>query len=165
MLHLVQNSKKEIQRNRLVAKIRLIDRKSGWMKEKISDRFYSIESWPNYAIEILLGKEFGYSDRIGLATFLHGNGMRDKDFASQIFQFYNKAWKIDRFWSIRFDKFQALFAYLDQAIKNTDGGDRIRSEYWYYDVALKLTCFYDGTIRNKHGEKRTYFPLFRRNFQ
>ena len=66
-----------------------------------------------------------------LASILRVNGMRDKDFALQIFQFYNKGWKIDRFWSIKFDKIQTLFTYLDHAIKNTDTGDRVRSEYWY----------------------------------
>lgn len=136
------------------------------MKEKISNRFYSLESWPTYALQILLDSDFGYADRIGLASFLHGNGMRDKDFALQMFQFYNKhwtrLWRYDRSWNNRFDKFQALFNYLDQTIQRTEGGDRIRSEYWYFDINLNLTCFYDGNVRNKHGERRRYFPLFRK---
>lgn len=90
MLHLVRNSKKEIEKNRLIAKIRSIERRRTWsakFKAEISDFFYQVEEWPIYAIQILLGRDFGYSDRIGLASFLHGNGLYDADKALKIFQF------------------------------------------------------------------------------
>lgn len=54
MIHLVRNSEKEIQRNHLLAKIRLIERSIKWsakFKVEMSDYFIAIESWPNYAIE------------------------------------------------------------------------------------------------------------------
>lgn len=166
MIHLVRNSEKEIQRNHLLAKIRLIERSIKWsakFKVEMSDYFIAIESWPNYAIEKLLSHDFGYADRIGLACFFFGNGLTDKDKALRIFQFYNRAWRPNRDWNTRFFKFQNLFNYLRQMNDPTDVGDRIRTEYWYYDMNLNLTMCYDGTIRTKHGEKRRYFPLFARN--
>lgn len=52
MVHLVKNTKKEIKRNHLLAKIRLMELKRGrTFKSKMNDYFYYIESWPNYAIE------------------------------------------------------------------------------------------------------------------
>lgn len=112
LLNLVKNSTKEIKRNHVLAKIRLIEKKINWsakFKSDMTDYFYGIESWPTDALEILLSKEFGYSDRIGLACFLHGNGLKDKDKALTIFQFYNKHWTWDRQWKIKFEKFQVLF--------------------------------------------------------
>lgn len=120
-----------------------------------------MESWPSYAIEILLGNDFGYKDRISLATFLHGNGLRCANKALRLFQVYNNAWRRDRSWDIRFMKFQTLFTYLDEAHKRYgDVGDRIRSEYFYYDMNLNLTMFYDGSVITRQGERRRYFPLF-----
>lgn len=163
MMHLVRNSKKQIERNRLLAKIRLIENKIKWsakFKAEMSDYFFSIESWPNYAIETLLSRYFGYAERIKLACFLHGNGLRDIDKALKIFQFYNRSYCWDRHWCKRFQKFQSLFAYLDEAYKSSDVGDRIRNEYFYYDMNLNMTMFYDGCVRTNSREKRRYFPLF-----
>lgn len=163
MLHLIRNSPKEIKRNHLLAKIRLIERKVSWsaaFKLRMSDYFYTLEQWPNYAIEILLTKHFGYSERIGLACFMHGNGLRDKDKALNIFQFYNQSWTCNKSWTIVFRKFQALFAYLDEANQSmSETGDHIRNEYYYYDMNLKLTMFYDGSVRTRNGERRKYNPL------
>lgn len=115
-------------------------------KRKMSEYFFPIEEMPTYAIEILLTPDFGYHQRIGLACFMHGNGLRDKSKALCIFQMYNKYWSWNREWARRLQKFQNLFAYLDQTNKNTEEGDRIRNEYWYYDLNLKLTMFYDGHV-------------------
>lgn len=166
MMHLVRNSKKEIERNRLLAKIRLIEHKIKWsakFKAEMSEYFFSIENWPNYAIDTLLSRYFGYAERIKLACFLHGNGLRDKDKALKIFQFYNRSYCWDTHWCKRFRKFQNLFAYLDEAYKSSDVGDRIRTEYFYYDMNLNMTMFYDGCVRTKSREKRRYFPLFKYN--
>lgn len=155
MIHLVRNSKKEIKRNKLIAKIRLVEGKIPWIakfKNDMSDYFFPIESWPNYAIEIVLTRDFSYGERIGLATFLHGNGLNDKDKALQIFQMYNNSWKWDRRWKIKFEKFQCLFVYLDQIYKVSVDGPRLKSEYWYYDMNLNLTMFYDGNVRTNRGE-------------
>lgn len=157
MLNLVKYSKKEIKKNHLLAKIRLMERRRGLsMKSQMSDYFYYFESWPNFAIKIILSRDFGYADRLGLACFFHGNGLRDKGKAVGIFQFYNKYWDNSKDWRNRFLKFEALFDYLDKAYENTDEGDRIRNEYYYYSVELNLTLFYDGYVRSRNGEKRKY---------
>lgn len=163
MLHLVRRSPKEIKRNHMLAKIRLIETKCTWsqrFKSEMNEYFHCIESWPTYVLEILLSKFFSYHERIGLACFMHGNGMTDKDKALRIFQFYNKHWRHDRDWYNRFFKFQNLFPYLDQTKDRTDAGDRLRNEYYYYDMNLNLTMYYDGNVRTKNGDKRRYYSLF-----
>lgn len=93
LLYAVQKSKKEILHNKLMAKIRLIENKNKRLSEcfklEVADFFYPIESWPNYAIHILLSEEFSYSNRLGLAAFFHGNGLKDHLKAERIFKFYN----------------------------------------------------------------------------
>lgn len=94
LLHLVQNSKKEIERNRLQAMIRLKNNSAGGklMMELISDHFYAVHDWPSYAIKILLSPDFTYHKRLGLACFMVGNGLFDADLGERIFKFYNKHW-------------------------------------------------------------------------
>lgn len=167
MVHLVQNTKKEIKRNHLLAKIRYIEKNkvmwSAKFKVEMSEYFPCIESWPNYAIELLLSRDFGYHDRIGFACFLHGNLLRDADKAMRIFQIYNRSWTHERDWTTRFLKFQALFTYLDEYLKPTETGARIRENYWYYCLNLRLYVFYDGSVRMKDGTKRRYKALLHYN--
>lgn len=157
LLFAVKKTEKEILHNKLVAKIRLINGKKGsHFKEKMEDFFYCIEMWPNYAIEILLSKTFCYQERLSLATFFYGNGLRDGAFAEMILKFYNAHWNHSRERTKRFLQFADLFTYLDQMNSNTDNGPRLRSQYWYYDIESKLTLFFDGTIRLKNGNKRKF---------
>lgn len=142
LLYAVQNTRKEIKRNKVMAQVRLIEKKSGCgerFKSEMSGFFYPIELWPTYAIEILLSRDFGYSERIGLACFFHGNGLRDSMKALRVFHFYNKHWRMDKHWLIRCDKFKALFEYLDQVNKRDDDGAEMRHKYWYYNIALQQT--------------------------
>lgn len=72
MQYLVKNTKKEIERNHLLAKIRLSEGKKNWsakFKSDMADYFASVESWPNYALKLLFSKHFGYTERIGFACF------------------------------------------------------------------------------------------------
>lgn len=70
MVHIVQNSKKEINHNMLVAKIRLINgQKGAHFKEEMEDVFYPIETWPNFAIEILLSENFRYQVALGIHDY------------------------------------------------------------------------------------------------
>lgn len=97
--HLLENSREEINRNHLLAKIRLRERRIKWIekfKSEMADYFFKIEEWPNYAIEILLSKNFGYSERAGLACFMFGNGLTGHEKALRIFQIYNNAWTHDK---------------------------------------------------------------------
>lgn len=72
-------TKKEIKKDELLAKIYLIEKKRSWgIREEMSDCFYSLESWPIFALELLLTHDFGYSERIGLALFFFGNGLNDE---------------------------------------------------------------------------------------
>lgn len=132
----------------------------------MADYFYSIEVWPNYAIKLLLTKHFGYHERIGLACFFHGNGLTDSSKALRVFHFYNDSWQCDRNWKIDFRKFEGLFTYLDQANQKplTDTGIHIGQTYYYYNIALNLTMYYDGTVRTKRGESRKYeyYEIFKK---
>lgn len=95
MLQLVQCSKEEIEKKRLLAKIRFIESKIHWRekrKSEIADYFHAIEIWPNYAIKILLSDEFRYKDRLSLACFMHGNGLKSGEKGLHIFQIYNQHW-------------------------------------------------------------------------
>lgn len=165
--YLVKPSRKEIERNHLLAKVRLSEGKKNWsakFKSQMADYFASVESWPNYALKLLFSKYFSYNERIAFACFLHGNGLKDGEKGVNIFKFYNSSWTNHKWWMIRFRKFEALFTYLDQACKLplSDTGIRIRNDYWYYDMFLKLHMYYDGTVRTKTGERRRFYPLFNR---
>lgn len=81
---------------------------------KTKYQIFSIETWPNNAIKILLSKYFRYRERLTLAAFFHGNGLRDHLKAERIFKFYNQYWNWSKNWFRRFEEFAALFAYLDQ---------------------------------------------------
>lgn len=169
LLHIVQNSKKEIIHNRLIAKTRLIETKKGKnvsqrFKKEIGDLFYPIESWPNFAIEILLSNTFRYNEWLSLATFFYGNGLRNWLPAERIFKFYNKYWNSSKNWSKIFQKFAALFPYLNQMDTNSSDGPRLRSQYWYFDIESKVTRFFDGKMRTKDGKKITYFEKFNYNY-
>lgn len=163
LMFAMRRTKKEIQKNKLLAKIRLIERKcphSERFKNEMSDFFFPFDVWPNYAIELLLTNDFGYTERIGLACFFHGNGLRDNLKALRMFMYYNKHWRRDRDWDLRFFKFQELFKYLDQVNKVGEEGAHIRHRYWYFDINMNLTMFYDGSVRTKNGEKRKYYSIF-----
>lgn len=160
--YLMQNSRKEIERNKLLAKLRLAEFRQGdiqLFKREMTNFFYAVETWPNYAINLLFC-DFHYHERIALACFLHGNGLRDSVKALRVFCVYNKYWRRDRYWYNKFYKFQELFKYLDQTDERTAEGARLRDEYYYYNMHTKLTMFYDGTIRMPNGEKRRYFSIF-----
>lgn len=166
MLYLDSDSPKTINRNHLLVKIKRKEHRISWsakFKSEMADNFYPIESWPNYAIELLLTKDLGYSERIGLACFFHGNGFKDPEKALRTFQFHNSAWTWDRGWSMAFQKFQHLFGYLGHSDDfSSDTGSRIRNEYYYYDINLKLTVYYERPVRERNVEKRRYFPLLKK---
>lgn len=123
----------------------------------MEDVFYPIETWPNFAIEILLSENFRYQERISLATFFYGNGLHDVIMAERILKYYNKHWNFSRHWTQRFREFTALFTYLDAMKTNTDNnGPRLRAQYWYYDIESKLTLFFDGKVRTNDGNKREF---------
>lgn len=126
------------------------------MKLHISNIFWSIELWPCFTLEILIGKvDFTWHNRLALATFFHGNGLRDADEAKRIFTFYNPYWDSMPKWNQRFYHFERLFEYLEKAHQLDSGelGEKIRTSYWYYDMNFKQTMFYDGFIRGPKGEK------------
>lgn len=125
-------------------------------KAHISDIFWSTEDWPNFALEILIGKvEFNWHNRLALATFFHRNGLRDADEAKRIFTFYNPHWDSMPKWNQRFYHFEKLFEYLEKAHQLDSGelGEKLRNNYWYYDMKIKQTMYYDGFIRGPNGEK------------
>lgn len=147
--HLLLCTPKEIELKRLRAKARLIDGKTAnVMREEINDVFYPMQSWPAYALRIVLTEDLGYNNRLSLATFLHGNGLRDQDLALRIFQHYNSKWRRDHEWERKFRKFHALFEFLDGAADPTNPKYYMMSQnYWFFSVNVGCTVFYNGNIR------------------
>lgn len=155
MLHCVWNSEKQIELNRIRAIVRLKDTRSGCkLRAATTELFFSVDEWPLFALRILLSPDFSYTDRISLASFLHGNGLNDGNFAIHIFKMYNSHWKDCHRWNQKFYKFSKLFEYLGRArMPITEDDERIRSTYWYYDMNSNQTVFYDESIRTPTGEK------------
>lgn len=134
----VPRTPKEIKHQRNLAKIKQADRLDcSRMKNELEDHFQPIESWPAFAIEILLSPEFDYHDRVALATFFHGNGMADGRRAVKFVQFYNEHCRGNdyRKWKTKLYKFEHLFAYIDKAYDNTDPDyQSIRNKYYFYSL-------------------------------
>lgn len=148
LLHLVENSPKEIEQNRLQAMMRRRNHANGGqaMSELIADRFYNVLEWPSYILKIVLYPDFVYNNRLALACFFVGNGLNDSDIALDIFKFYNVHWDISQKWNKRFKEFKDLFSYLNKPPQDPDSF-QIRSTYFYYSVEAKQTLHLDGSIR------------------
>lgn len=143
----LKNSKKEIEKNRLRAIIRLRNKKiPKSVLELVADRFYYVEEWPAYAIKILLSEKLDYTRRLALASFFLGNGLNDPDIAWKIYTAYCTAWSPTLTWNIRYTQFKKLFKYLDKPIDDPDRC-RIRTNYFYYDMERKQTLFLNGNLR------------------
>lgn len=154
LLYLVQNTPKEIKRNRLQAIIRLKNNSktsdAKYMVDLISEHFYAVHEWPNYAIEIMLSPDFKYAKRLALAAFLVGNGLFDDELGERMFKFYNKHWKNTQLWNRRFGEFRNLFKYLNKPADDPDSV-RIRSTYFYYSMEEKQTLYFNGEIRHRRN--------------
>lgn len=148
MLYLLQNNAKEIERNRLQALIRRRNHASGGssMCDLIDDRFYSVLTYPNYILKIMVSPNFKYKQRLALACFFVGNGLIDSEFAMNIFKFYNTHWQTSQLWNKRFTEFRDLFNYLNKPINDPDSV-RIRSQYFYFSMEAQLTLHLDGSVR------------------
>lgn len=145
--YLLKNSKKEIERNRFKAMIRLRNKKIPKATlELVADFFYHVEEWPTYVIKALIDKSLDYTNRISLASFFVGNGLRDPEIAIKIYKAYNAAWSPTQLWNIRFNEFGKLFAYLDKPMDDPDRS-RIRMNYFYYDMESRRTLYLNGNIR------------------
>lgn len=169
-----RNSAEQIERNKLLAKIRLRERQLSWIqqfKKRMSGYFELVEIWPNYAIKILFTKRFEDSERRELACFLHGNGLNDKWKALTIFQLYNNSWRHDyREWKCRFDQFQQLFDRLAQMQRkrtsrnNNEILHSPQNQYHFYNMKTKSTMYYvDGNVGGgtKDGQNERYFQIFK----
>lgn len=125
------------------------------MKNRIANHFWPIRTWPSFAVEILLSPMFNYNERLTLATFFHGNGLRNTTRAVHIIKFYNQYWKKDRLteWKQKFYKFQKFFEYLDKS-KNVYDPDyhRIGSTYYYYSMVTKHMLYYNGNKRKQGNQ-------------
>lgn len=149
LLYLVRNSEKEIKRNRLQAMIRLKNHSiDAADMDIISDHFYAVHDWPNYAIEIVLSSEFKRAKRLALAAFMVGNGLYDAALGEKIFKCYNKHCKVTQLWNRRFMEFRELFKYLNKPDDDPDSA-RIRSTYYYFSMECKQTLFFNGEVRHR----------------
>lgn len=147
------NSKSKIERNRLQAIIRRINRgPSGQRKyDYVSEYFWHVEEWPTYAIKALLSKSFNYTERLQLASFLLGNGLRETEIATQFVKLYDTHWNATSLWQKRLLEFGKLFAYMDKPINDPDRAN-IRARYFYYNMQTEKTMFLNGMRRNRNGE-------------
>lgn len=148
LLHLVQNSPKEIERNRLQAMIRRRNHADGGpaMVDIIADRFYDVSEWPSYILKIMISPDFKYSKRLALACFFVGNGLTDFNLVLAIFKFYNTHWRVTQLWNKRFSEFRDLFNYLNKPPDDPDYV-RIQSQYFFYSIEDRQTLYLDGSIR------------------
>lgn len=160
-IHLpLKNTAKIQERNKCRAMVRLQDTKTRYrMKKQIEEMFYSTDEWPVFILRIILGMDdFDYGNRLALATFFHGNGLRDRDEAENILLFYNKKNGVySKKWMQRRYQFRALFDWLEKACDRTDVDyHTMREKYYFFSMQSKLTMFYDGFVRGPTGEKTAY---------
>lgn len=151
-------TKAEIQHKRNLAIIRRKDRfDADRFKNKLDDLFWGVHLWPPLILSILLSPDFGYLDRLSLATFFFGNGLENPGIAVQIFKFYNNHWNDYRDWNVRFLKFEKLFEYLAKAHNYNDPDcQRIRFKYYFYSMIADQTMFFDGDVRGPSGQRIKY---------
>lgn len=144
---------KQITYRHNIAKIKLRDRanKNG-MKQQIADKFWAIDTWPAFIVEVLMSPTFDYNDRLTLATFFHGNGIKKPELPTRVLQFYNRHWmKHYNYWKQKLYKFGKLFEFLDKALDFTDPEfHRMGETYYYYSMIVKHMLYYNGKKR-KNG--------------
>lgn len=109
-MHIVpktKNFKSKIERNRLQAIIRCTNRgPSGQGKyDYVSEYFWHVEEWPTHAIRALVSKTFNYNERLQLASFLFGNGLRDTEVSVQFIKLYNPNCSATMLWDKRLKEF------------------------------------------------------------
>lgn len=152
-------TREEINHKRNIAIIRTADRRNkNEMKNKLEDLFWPISDWPPYIVGLLLSPTFNYIERLSLATFFHGNGLRDASLAVTLIQFYNENWRIANHikWKAKFYKFEKLFDYLDKAYDTADSQYHyIRKTYYFYSMMIKHMLYYNGDKR-KNGNPEPF---------
>lgn len=137
-------SKNEIQKKKLHAMIRLRDKKlTESNREFITEFFYHPLNWPVYILEILLSKDFVYTDRMRLALFFVGNGMVDPYVAERIFQLYNPFYKKTKQWEKRLKEFTDLFKYFDKPVNDPNRAD-IMNRYYYHNMITNRSLYLNG---------------------
>lgn len=121
------------------------------MKNKIEDLFWPISDWPPFVVEVLMSPTLDYNERLKLATFFHGNGIRNPEFPTEIIRFYNRHWmKHHNAWKQKWYKFGKLFEFLDKALDSTDSEyHSMGRTYYYYNMIVKHMLFYNGNKREK----------------
>lgn len=97
LLPFVQCTEREIERKRMIALMKLREKRgchsnSKYFQNYFSEFFWPIDQWPIYVLKTILFSNLNYRDRITLATFFHGNNLRDPDNCTLFFQYYNKNW-------------------------------------------------------------------------
>lgn len=143
------NSMKEINKNRLQAKIRLRKKQiSTTFCNFLADSFFHAEEWPTYAQEIILAEQFDYQQRCALAAFFTGNGLVDGEVAEKIYKIWNLHWSNSLQWNKRFSEFRNIFKYYDKAINDPDRA-RIRATYFYYDMRTNRNLYLNGKVFKK----------------
>lgn len=112
----------------------------------MDDPFFYVVEWPTYIQEIVLDKQFIYSQRCALAAFFVGNELSDPDVAEKIYKIYNIHWNNSRKWTERFREFRLLFAYFIKP-KTEPDSYRIGQNYYYYCMRTNRNLNLDGTVK------------------
>lgn len=110
----------------------------------ISEYFYHVEEWPAYAIEILFGKQFFYLDRMKLAAFFYGNGLREGHIAGNIFKIYNKHYSNTLLWNKRSESFEKIIDYYTNH-------PTAKFNYFYYDMHNNCNLYLNGEKKQWNG--------------
>lgn len=136
--HLLMDSKTEIEKKRLVAMVKIRNKEIGIRKcAYVSEYFYHVVEWPPYAIKLLFDKDFMYMERMQLAVFFLGNGLRDGQIASTIFKIYNKFHAGSYLWNKRFQAFEEIFGHFEKH-------PSAKANYWYFDIQTNRNLYLNG---------------------
>lgn len=112
------------------------------MRNELSDMFYPMDCWPTSILRILSDKNFKRQDRLGLASFFHGNGCMDKFFFAKLVKFHNPFFTVNELWRKRISEFKYLWNPLDN-IRNGGNGEQ-QERYYYYNLMTQHMMFYNG---------------------
>lgn len=112
-------------------------------REFVTEFFFHPLNWPQYALDILLSKDFTRTKRCALAAFFIGNGMVDPYVAERLIEIYNSHYTNTATWQQRLKEFTDLFYYLDKPVDDPDRST-VRMNYFYYDMNRGTTLYLNG---------------------
>jgi hypothetical protein len=125
------------------------------VKHLISEWFHPVEIWPKSILETIVKSQINHKNRLYIATFFHGNGLRDPLLAWNIIKFYNVAYQDSKIWQRKFVDFTNTWSFLDNgANPNSSNHMLFATKYYFYCLINKHELYYNGYLR-KNGTMST----------